>query len=144
MPIELRRYRATRFDTFYLLGLIMLSVSGQMLSGDFSTAITDTVPKWEAYTSTSALLLGTSVTLVGVAWRGSNLAALQIEQVGRVILAFPAFCYGIAVLYYAQWHAALTGALLLWLTASCALRWREIYCAIQKHYEILVEIKPEE
>lgn len=141
--MSLRIYRATRFDTYYLLGLIMLSVSAQLISGDFSQAVVDAVPHWEAYLSTTLLLAATCVTLVGVAWRGTNLAALQIEQIGRVTLAFPAFAYGCALLYYAHLHAGVSAALLFWLTISCALRVHEIRCALKLHYENLVERREE-
>lgn len=142
--MSLRVYRATRFDTYYLLGLILLSVSAQLITGDFSMAVIESVPMWEVYLSTSLLLAATSVTMVGVAWRGTNLAGLQIEQVGRISLFFPAFGYGVALLYYAQLHAAVSAALLLWLCVSCGLRAHEIRVALRNHYDALVERAEEE
>lgn len=138
MPTELRRHRATRFDTWYLLGLIVLSTTGQVISGSFSQAITTTVPLWMAYTSSIMLALGASVTLAGAMWRGSNLTALQIEQVGRATLSFPAVGYAIAVLYYAHLNAGVSAALLMWLGVSCLFRAREIHKGLDDYYARLV------
>lgn len=143
MPITLRVYRATRFDTFYLLTLIMLSVGAQLATGDLSVAVTSSVPLWEAYLSMSLLLLSTFVTLVGVAWRGTNLAALQIEQVGRAMLAFPALGYGAALLYYGHFTAGVSAALLIWLSVSCVLRFYEIRKALAGHYQAMVQREEE-
>lgn len=143
MPAGLRRYRATRFDTYYLLGLILLSTTTQIITGDFSQAILATVPSWMAYTSTALLIIGTSVTLLGAAWKGSNLAALQIEMVGRVTLAFPALGYGCGVVYYAHLHAGLAAALLAWLSVSCLLRAHEIKVNVDDFYGDLVMMSDE-
>lgn len=137
--MTLRVYRATRFDTYYLLGLILLSVSAQLLTGDFSMAVIESVPLWEVYLSTSLLLAATAITLIGVVWRGTNLVGLQIEQVGRVSLFFPSLGYGAALIWYAQLHAAVSAALLLWLAVSCLLRAHEIHVALKHHYEALIE-----
>ena len=144
MPPQLRRHRATRLDTLYLLGLILLSTTGQIIFGTFSQAITTTVPLWMAYTSSALLALGAAITLLGSMWRGSNLTALQIEQIGRATLSFPAVGYAAAILYYAQLHAGITSALLIWLGVSCMLRAREIHFGIKAYYEALLGMETDQ
>lgn len=109
MPEQLRPYRTSKTDTVALSGLLGLTCTVQVATGNFSPALSNVDPVF-LYVTIAPLAVGAWLILTGCVWKGSNLAALQWELVGRVFVAVPALVFGGAVVAQAGLAGGVSAA----------------------------------
>lgn len=117
-------------DTVFLLGLLLISGTGQLIAGAPSGSVALLVPPWMLIAWSVTITLAAAIVLAGALWRGRDSTGLMVEAVGRVMLAPTSLAYALAVVASAGAEAGQVAALLVGLAVSSVWRIVQITRAI--------------
>jgi hypothetical protein len=140
VPQVLAAYRANKEDTLILFFLIGFALTGQLITGEYSQAAEAAIPRPILITSIVLLALGSFFIMAGSLWRGRNSTALEIEVIGRVIVAPGAAAYALVITDAAGLSGGITIAFLIALSVTSIVRVRRIFSGAHEHEVRLVHL----